>query len=102
MKTIGDTLYRETETPAWGYAATWLALLALLVLTWRMAYAHLGAFGFPFAMLVACAKTCLIMWFFMQLRSSPKIVLMFFAMALVMFFIAIFLTLTDYVSRGGA
>jgi len=99
MKTIGDIIYSEKEISPWVYPIVWFALLGLLVLTWRVSYSHLSDWNLVIALAIGVAKCSLVIWYFMELRSAPKLALLLFGMALVMAFIAAVLTLTDYTTR---
>ncbi len=101
MKTINDPVYSESEVSYVTYIVTWVVLLGLLTLSWRAAFSHLGVFSLIIALGIAAVKAALVIWYFMHLRSSPKLALCLFAMALVMVFIGAVLTLSDFLTRGG-
>jgi cytochrome c oxidase subunit 4 len=76
------------------------ALLALLGLTWAIAYVDLGPFNLIVALAVAIAKAIVIALFFMHIKGSSRL-LHFAAMAgAIWLLFLISLTLGDYVSRG--
>ncbi len=56
------------------YYWTWLALLALLALTFASAYVHLGSYNLLLNLGIAVMKTLLVAIVFMQLRQSSAIV----------------------------
>jgi cytochrome c oxidase subunit 4 len=49
------------------YFVTWVALMALTFLTFGLSYAHTGAWELPIAILIAVAKSTLVLLFFMHL-----------------------------------
>jgi len=51
----------------------WLALLALLALTFGLAHLHLGAGNLAAALAIAALKTAVIGWFFMGLRTASML-----------------------------
>jgi cytochrome c oxidase subunit 4 len=66
------------KTPAVrSYLMVFLALWALTALTVAAASLDLRALSTPFAFLVAGAKALLVLWFFMHLRSSHRLVWLF-------------------------
>lgn len=54
-------------TPAWHYVATWLGLLALTFSSFGLSYVHTGAWEVPIALIIAVAKSLLVLLFFMHL-----------------------------------
>lgn len=92
------TLHEEPSLVA--YCATYFALMALLVVTVFVAFVPLGAFNISAAMAVALVKAALVLWYFMHLRSSPKLVLLFLFAAIAMLAVGAVLTFSDYVTRG--
>ena len=68
------------------YVWTCIALLALLALTWAVAYVDLGPFNLIVALAVAIAKAIVIALFFMHIKGSSRLL--------------ISLTLGDYSTRG--
>ena len=99
MKTVGDVIYSDKAVSPAKYVLSWVVLLALLVLTWRAAYSRLGDWNLIIALGIALVKCAVVLWYFMELRSAPKLAMLFFAMALVMVFMAATLTLSDYFTR---
>lgn len=100
MKTVGDIIFKKEEPPASVLFLVWVGLLLLLLITWRVAYIRLGDFNLILALIIGIAKAALVLWVFMNLRGSPKLVLLLFGMALVMAFIGTLLTFSDYLMRA--
>jgi cytochrome c oxidase subunit 4 len=82
------------------YLRVWVALLALLLLTWGVAEFDLGPFNSIVAIGISVIKMMLVLWFFMHLRNEPALTLVFAAAGLVWFLIMVDLTLSDYLTRG--
>lgn len=88
------------EPSVLAYSVVYLALMALLFVTVYVAYIHLGRFNLAAAMVIATVKACLVIWYFMHLRSSPRLVLVFVIAAIVMLFIGAILLFADYATRN--
>lgn len=82
------------------YVLTYIALMVLLGLTWGVAYLPLGAWNLVVALGIAGAKAALVIFVFMHLRSSPRLVWLFAAAGVFWLMILFGLTLNDYISRG--
>ena len=82
------------------YVRTCLALLALLELTWAIAYVDLGPFNLIVALAVAMAKAIVIALFFMHIKGSPRLLHLAAVAGLMWLLILISLTLSDYFTRG--
>lgn len=82
------------------YFRTCTALLALLALTWAIAYLDLGPFNLIVALAVAITKAIVIALFFMHIRSSSRILHLAAVAGLLWLLILISLTLGDYFTRG--
>jgi len=81
------------------YWKTFIALMALLAITWSVGYIDLGPFNLVFALAIAMAKAVLIMLFFMHIRGGSKL-LHFVAVAGVLWLLILLsLVLGDYVTR---
>jgi cytochrome c oxidase subunit IV len=90
----------EKVVPPKVYVRTCIVLLALLALTWAIAYVDLGRFNLIVALAVAIAKAIVIALFFMHIKGSSRL-LHFAAMAGVIWLLfLISLTLGDYITRG--
>ena len=82
------------------YYRIWLALLALLLLTWGLAEINLGAFNIVAMLVIALAKTLLVIMFFMHVKYSPRLLWVFVAVGFIWLAIMIDLTMSDYLTRG--
>lgn len=82
------------------YFRTCAALLALLVLTWGIAYVDLGSFNLIVALAIALAKAIVIALFFMHIKGSNRLLHLAAAAGLMWLTILIALTLSDYFTRG--
>ena len=77
-----------------------MGLLLLLASTILVDRFKLGSWNLILSLGISVAKTCLIVIFFMKLRSSQPSVRLAAAGSLLWLGIAITLTMSDYVSRG--
>jgi cytochrome c oxidase subunit 4 len=82
------------------YLRIWIALLALLLLTWGLAECNLGPFNNVAALLISIAKMMLVVLFFMHGRHEKPLTWIFIVAGLVWFLIMVDLTLADYLTRG--
>ena len=81
------------------YFRVWVALLALLLLTWGLAEVDLGPFNNVVALGIAIAKMMLVVLFFMHARDEKPIMWLFIAAGVIWFLIMMDLTLSDYLTR---
>ena len=82
------------------YVFTWLALLALALTTTLIGFIDLGPFSMGIAILIATAKACLIVSFFMHGLYESKIIRVIIAGGVIWFLIMVSNTLGDYATRG--
>ncbi len=82
------------------YVRTCIALLALLALTWMIAYVNLGPFNLIVALAVAISKAIVIALFFMHIKGSSRILHLAAVAGVIWLLIMISLTLGDYSTRG--
>lgn len=82
------------------YFRIWIALMALLFLTWGAAQIDLGPFNAVAAMTIAIVKMLLVILFFMHVRYHSRLTWIFVAAGFVWLLIMIDLTLGDYLSRS--
>jgi cytochrome c oxidase subunit 4 len=83
------------------YVAVFVALLILTALTTGVAFLDLGGAGnVAAAMTIAVVKTALVMLYFMHLRYSSYLTLLFAGAGIFWLGILIVLTVSDYLSRG--
>lgn len=75
-------------------------LMLLLVLTVGVAYLDLGALGLAIALLIASVKAVLILLYFMHVRFSSPLTMLFSVAAFFWLGIMLFLTFNDYYTRG--
>jgi cytochrome c oxidase subunit 4 len=71
------------------YVAIFLALLGLTALTTGVSYLDFGVFNAPIMLGIAVTKATLVLLFFMELRSSPRLTWVVLAGALVFLLILI-------------
>jgi cytochrome c oxidase subunit 4 len=81
------------------YAVTWVALMALLAATFILAHLRLGAWNPVAALAIAAAKAVLVALFFMHLRRSTMLVVLFSLVALFALSLLIGLSGADYLTR---
>jgi cytochrome c oxidase subunit IV len=82
------------------YVRTCVVLLALLALTWMIAYVDLGPFNLIVALALAIAKAIVIALFFMHIKGSSRLLHLAAVAGVIWLLFLISLTLGDYVSRG--
>ncbi|MBI4404572.1 MAG: cytochrome C oxidase subunit IV family protein [Deltaproteobacteria bacterium] len=82
------------------YLHVFAALLLLLFISVAVAQINLGLMNLAVALLIAAAKAALVIWYFMHVRVSPRLVLVAIGAAVFMLTIAFILTMTDYVTRA--
>jgi len=82
------------------YLAVFVALLALTALTTGVAFIDLGGIGnVAVALTIAVIKAVLVTLYFMHLRYSSRLTMVFAAAGIFWLGIMIALTLSDYLSR---
>ena len=82
------------------YFLTWIALLALTLLTTLLAYLRMGPWNMVIAIAIAAVQASLIAGFFMQALYESVLVRVVTAGGVIWFLIMATLTLTDYITRG--
>lgn len=82
------------------YLRVWIALLALLLLTWGLAEINLGPFNNVAALGISIAKMLLVVLIFMHGRYEKPLTWIFIIGGVVWFLIMVDLTLSDYLTRG--
>jgi cytochrome c oxidase subunit 4 len=83
------------------YLAVFAALLALTALTTAIAFVDLGGVGnLGVALSIAIVKAALVALYFMHLRHSTPLTVIFAGAGLFWLGLLIVLTLSDYISRG--
>jgi len=83
------------------YFAVFFALLALTAVTTAVSFVDLGGpFNIVAAITIAVVKTLLVALFFMHLRYSSYLTVLFAGAGLFWLGIMIVLTISDYLSRG--
>ncbi|MFN3648752.1 MAG: cytochrome C oxidase subunit IV family protein [Armatimonadota bacterium] len=92
--------YHPPHIPMMTYHVVFGALMVLLFLTVGAAMVDLGPANFPLAMAIAIAKAALVMAFFMHLKVSSRLVVMFSLGAFVWLLILFFMTMNDYWTRS--
>jgi cytochrome c oxidase subunit 4 len=81
------------------YVGTWLALMALFVLTLASSFVPLGGFNTALNVAIAVAKAALVAILFMKLRMSSALVRLAALAGVAWLMILIGLSLTDVLSR---
>jgi cytochrome c oxidase subunit 4 len=82
------------------YVWTCIVLLALLALTWAIAYIDLGPFNLIVGLAVAIAKAIVIALSFMHIKGSSRLLHLAAVAGVIWLLFLISLTLGDYVTRG--
>jgi len=81
------------------YVLSWLALMALLAATFVLAHFRLGTWNPVAALAIAAAKVALVALFFMHLRRSSALIVLFALVALFALAILFGLSGADYATR---
>jgi cytochrome c oxidase subunit 4 len=84
---------------AWTILRVWIGLCVLLALTTSVAFLQLGSVNLAIALSIATAKAVLVLWFFMELRSSAGLTRAFAVAGFFWLLILIALTWTDFAYR---
>lgn len=82
------------------YTFTFLALLALVLITSLIGFLDLGPFTMVVALTIATMKAILIASFFMHALYESKVIRVILAGGVIWFLIMVSLTLGDYMTRG--
>ena len=92
---------RSSPKPSWAtYSLIYLALISLAALTTAIAFIDLGRLNMILAMTIACAKSLLVILFFMHVRSSPRVTWIFVVAGFFWLAILFVLTMNDILTRG--
>jgi cytochrome c oxidase subunit 4 len=75
-------------------------LMVLLIVTLGAAAVDLGMLNLPIAMLIAVVKAAIVMVFFMHLKYSSKLVVLFATIAFLFLAIMFVFSFNDYAARG--
>ena len=87
------------ESLLWPELGIWLALLALVAISFVSAFIPMGAFNSVVSYGVAIIKTTLVVWIFMHMKSSPPLIRIAGAASLFWFFVLFALTWADFLTR---
>lgn len=82
------------------YTLTFVALLALVLITSLIGFLDLGPFTMVIAITIATIKATFIACFFMHALYESKVVRVVIAGGVIWFLIMVSLTLGDYMTRG--
>ena len=86
-------------SPLRTYIGVFLGLMILTGVTVFAAFQDFGALNDAIALAIAGLKTTLVVWWFMHLNHSEKLVMTFAASALIFMLILLAITSTDYLTR---
>lgn len=81
------------------YVSVFAALLVLLAITVAASYVPLGRFNVVIALMIAIAKTFLVMLFFMHVRYSGRLIWIYVGVGFFWLGILLALTLSDFLTR---
>ena len=81
-------------------AATWIALLALMLASLGSAYLKLGPWNMVSGLVIAAIKAALVAWLFMRLRESGPLIRLVAVAGLGVWFILVALSGVDYETRS--
>jgi cytochrome c oxidase subunit 4 len=96
----GHVDHAHHVVPVKTYLIVFSWLMVLLVITLVAAAFDLGAWNVVLAVTIAVVKAALVMWFFMHLGYSTKLVRFMGFAALFWVVILFTITMSDYVARG--
>lgn len=82
------------------YVTIFMALMVLTALTVGAAYVNLGQFNFLVAMIIACFKASLVIWYFMHVKYQSKLTKLTLATGLFFLTILLGMMLIDYSSKA--
>lgn len=80
--------------------SVFLALIVLTVVTTAVSHLDLGEFNIIAALLIALFKASLVAWIFMGVRYTTQLTKLFVVAGIVWLMILVFITFSDYSSRG--
>ena len=83
------------------YITIFLSLMVLTGVTVGAAYVDLGRFNFLVAMIIACFKASLVVWYFMHVKYQSSLTKLTVATGLFFLAILLGLMLVDYGSKTG-
>ena len=90
---------KKNNYPFSTYILIWLGLLLLTVLTVTIASLKLGAFSVYGAILIAAAKSSLVLLIFMKIKYEDKVFKIMVAIVIVMFTVIVSFTFLDIAFR---
>lgn len=82
------------------YLTVFIALMLLLAITVGAAFVDLGRLHVFVSIGIALAKTILILLFFMHLRYSSHLIIIFAGIGIIWWSILLVIVASDYLSRG--
>jgi len=82
------------------YITIFLALMVLTGVTVAAAFVNLGQFNFLVAMIIACFKASLVIWYFMHVKYQSRLTKLTVATGLFFLAVLLGLMLVDYGSKG--
>ena len=85
-----------------GLAATWVALIVLMLASLGSAYLQLGVGNVLAGLAIATVKTALVVWFFMQLRRASAMTRIAGAVGLATLLLLMALSHADFGTRAKA
>jgi cytochrome c oxidase subunit IV len=85
--------------PVKTYLLVWIALLALLLISWGSAYLSLGFFNVVINFLLSAGKAFLVLIFFMHLKYGGTLTRIFAAAGFFWLLLLFGLTMSDYITR---
>jgi cytochrome c oxidase subunit IV len=94
------TLHEHHTVKPKTYLLVLIMLLILTATTTGVAFLDLGVLNPIVALAIACAKTILVVLFFMHLRYSSRLLKLTLGAGFFTFLVLITLTLSDYISRS--
>lgn len=81
------------------YLFVLLALITFTLLSVVVTEIHLGALSVFVALLFACLKTTLVLWYFMHLKFERRTYKVFLLLVLFVYIAVVVITMLDYIFR---
>ena len=93
---MSDTTHTHTHETGYGsYVLVWLGLVALTAITVTIAGINFGSVTLISALMIAIAKTIMVVNYFMHVKFDKKMLKMFILMCVGLYIVFIILTFAD-------
>lgn len=90
----------DTHNVSYGtYILVWFGLISLTTITVSVSGLNLGLLTLAVALMIASAKTLMVVYYFMHIKFDPKVFKIFALVCLLILAIVLILTFSDYLFR---